>query len=147
VNRNLANNDIDGSLRVAALLHEYPSALLRGESVLHATGWITQVPVRLSVAVISRPSYVSLNEFDIHGRPLSWFKRLHSEIDPTPDQRIYGLRALPAPLALADLYADRKGWHPDRDDLHISQEQLESVAAAARLLGVKLPDLPPGSRD
>jgi hypothetical protein len=36
--------EIDGSLRVAALLYEYPEAMLCGESVLHAAGWITQIP-------------------------------------------------------------------------------------------------------
>jgi hypothetical protein len=65
-------NEVDGSLRIAALLFEYPSAVLCGESVLHAAGWITQIPARLSVDVISRPSYVSLHGFDIRGRPLSW---------------------------------------------------------------------------
>jgi hypothetical protein len=54
-------------------------------------------------------------------------------------QRIYGLRTLPTPLALADLHADRKGWHPDADDLDIPQEAVESVGAAATLLGVELP--------
>jgi len=51
-------NEVDGSLRIAALLYKYPSAMLCGESVLHAAGWITQIPARLSVAVMSRPSYV-----------------------------------------------------------------------------------------
>ena len=113
--------------------------MLCGESVLHAAGWITQIPTSLSVAVISRPSYVSLNEFEIRGRPLSWFKKVHPAVDPAPDKRIYGLRALPASLALADLYGEPKGWHPDVDDLDIPQEDVASVEAAATLLGVELP--------
>ena len=60
-------------------------------------------------------------------------------MDPSPDERIYGLRSLPTPLALADLYGDPKGWHPDVDDLDIPQEDLASVGAAATLLGVELP--------
>ncbi|MGB6452830.1 MAG: hypothetical protein WBE92_18935 [Steroidobacteraceae bacterium] len=132
-------SEVDGSLRVAALLFEYPSAVLSGESVLHAAGWITQIPASLSVAVLSRPSYVSLHGFDIRGRTLSWFKKVHSALDPAPDKQIYGLRALPAPLALADLYGDSKGWHPDVDDLDIPQEELASVATAAMVLGVDLP--------
>ena len=131
--------EVDGSLRIAALLFEYPSAMLCGESVLHAAGWITQIPARVSVAVISRPSYVSLHGFDIHGHPLSWFKKVHPAVDPSPDKRIYGLRTLPTPLALADLYGDPKGWHPDVDDLDIPQEDVASVGAAASLLGVELP--------
>jgi hypothetical protein len=132
-------SEVDGSLRISALLFEYPSAVLCGESVLHAAGWITQIPARLSVAVISRPSYVSLHEFDIHGRPLSWFKKIHPSADPSPDKRIYGLRALPAPLALVDLYGDPKGWHPDVDDLDIPHEDLASVGAAATLLEIEPP--------
>ncbi len=132
-------NEVDGSLRIAALLFEYPSAVLCGESVLHAAGWITQIPARLSVAVISRPSYVALHGFDIHGRPLSWFKEIHPAVVPSPDKRVYGLRALPAPLALADLYGDQKGWHPDLDDLNIPPEEVASVGTAATLLGVELP--------
>lgn len=132
-------NEVDGSLRTAALLFEYPSAMLCCESVLHAAGWITQIPARHSVAVISRPSYVSLHGIDIHGRPLSWFKKIHPSVDLSPDKRIYGLRTLPTPLALADLYGDPKGWHPDVDDLDIPQEEVASVGAAATLLGVELP--------
>ena len=132
-------SEVDGSLRIAALLFEYPSAMLCGESVLHAAGWITQIPARLSVVVISRPSYVSLHGFDIHGRPLSWFKKIHSALDPSPDKRVYGLRALPAPLALADLYGDPKGWRPDLDDLNIPPEEVASVGTAATLLGSELP--------
>lgn len=132
-------DEVDGSLRTAALLFEYPSALLCGESVLHASGWITQIPARLSVAVLARPSYVALHGFDIYGRPLSWFKKIHPAVDPTPDKRIYGLRALPAPLALADLYGNPKGWHPDVDDLDIPQEDVAAVGAAAKLLRVELP--------
>ncbi len=132
-------SEVDGSLRAAVLLFEYPSALLCGESVLRASGWITQIPARLSVAVLSRPSYISLYVFDIRGRPLAWFKKVHPATNPAPEERIYGLRALPAAFALVDLYGDPKGWHPDVDDLDIPQEQLAPVGAAAELLGVELP--------
>src|ERR1700732_658244 len=104
---------VDSSLRVAALMFEYPSAILCGESVLHAAGWITQIPAQLSVAVLSRPSYVSLHGFDIRGRPLSWFRKFHSLMDPSEAKRVYGLHALPPALALADMYAALKAWHPD----------------------------------
>src|SRR5689334_2971005 len=75
---------LDSSLRVAALQFEYPSAILMGESVLHAAGWITQIPAQLSVAVLKRRSYVSLHGFGIHGRPLSWFKKIRPFVDPDP---------------------------------------------------------------
>jgi hypothetical protein len=126
---------IDSAMRVAALLFEYPSAILCGESVLHAAGWITQIPAQLSVAVLSRPSYVSLHGFDIRGRPLSWFRKIHLLMDLAAEKRVYGLRALSPALALADLYADRDGWRPDPDDLDVPDQDRGSVSSAFELLG------------
>ena len=131
--------EVDGSLRVAALLFVYPSAILCGESVLHASGWITQIPASLHAVVMPRRSYISLHVIEIHPRTISWFKKVRPHIDSSPEKRIYGLRALPPALALADLYGDPQGWHPDPDDLYIPGEELASVDAAAHLLGVNLP--------
>jgi hypothetical protein len=127
---------VDSALRVAALLFEYPSATLCGESVLHAAGWITQIPAQLSIAVLSRPSYVSLHGFDIRGRPLSWFRKIHPLMDPSVEKRVYGLRALTPAVALADLYGDPKGWHPDPDDLDIPDQEHDSVLSTFELLGL-----------
>jgi hypothetical protein len=132
----LRSPQVDSALRVAAVLFEYPSAILCGESVLHAAGWITQIPAQLSVAVLSRPSYVSLHGFDIRGRPLSWFRKIHPLMDSSVERRVYGLRALPPAVALADLYADPKGWHPDPDDLDIPDHDHDSVLSAFELLGL-----------
>lgn len=128
---------VDSSHRIEALLYEYPTAILCGESVLHAAGWITQIPARLAVAVMSRPSYVSFYGFDIRARPLSWFKKVHHAV--TAADNVYGLRALPPPLALADLYADTKAWHPDIDDLDIAADQYDAVLSAAGMLNAELP--------
>jgi len=133
----LRSPQVDSAMRVAALLFEYPSAILCGESVLHAAGWITQIPAQLSVVVLARPSYVSLHGFDIRGRPLSWFRKIHPLVEPSAEKRVYGLRALPPALALADLYTDLDGWHPDPDDLDISTEDRQSVLSAFELLGVR----------
>lgn len=130
---------IDSSDRVDALLFEYPTAILCGESVLHAAGWITQIPAQLSVAVMSRRSYVSLHGFEIRGRPRSWFRKVHEAVNAPENERVYGLKALPPALALADLYSDRKGWHPAADDLDIPEEEQEAVLRANRLLGVIIP--------
>lgn len=134
----LLSPEVDSTLRVAALLFEYPSAVLCGESVLHAAGWITQIPAKLSVAVLSRPSYVSMHGFEIRGRSLSWFRKIHPLIDRAERTRVFGLRALPPEVALADLYADPKGWHPDPDDLDIPQDRHHAVLSACELLGLEL---------
>jgi hypothetical protein len=77
-----------------------------------------------------------LHGFDIRGRPLSWFQKIHPLMDLAAETRVYGLRALPPALALADLYADPEGWHPDPDDLDIPDQDHESVLSAFALLDV-----------
>jgi len=129
----------DASIRVQALLFEYPSATLMGESVLHAAGWITQIPARLTVAVLRRPTYVSFRGFEIRGRPLTWFKAVHGVINAPASERVYGMRALTPAFALVDLYADPKGWHPDPDDLDIPDDQLTQLVSACERLRVRLP--------
>lgn len=129
----------DASIRVQAMLFEYPSAILTGESVLHAAGWITQIPPRLTVAVLRRPTYVSFRGFEIRGRPLTWFKAVHDAINSPTSERVYGMRALPAAFALVDLHADPKAWHPDPDDLDIPDDQMNELVSACERLRVCLP--------
>lgn len=135
----LKNPQPQSSLRIEALLFEYPSAILCGESVLHAAGWITQIPARITVAVLIRPSYVSFHGFEIRGRPLSWLKKVHDAVNAADNPRVYGMRALPAPYALVDLYADPKAWHPEIDDLDIPQDQIRAVRSASKQLNARLP--------
>jgi hypothetical protein len=135
----LKRPEIGSSDRVRALLFEYPTAILCGESVLHAAGWITQIPTRLSVAVMARPSYVSLHGFEIHGRSRSWFRKVHRAVSAAGNAHVYGLRALPPALALVDLYGDPKAWHPDVDDLDVPEEEKATVMSGSELLGVELP--------
>lgn len=129
----------DALLRVQAVLFEYPSATLIGESVLHAAGWITQIPAQLTAAVLRRPTYVSFHGFEIRGRPLAWFRAVHGAVSAPDNPHVYGMRALPPAFALADLYADPRGWHPDTDDLDIPADRLSEVATACERLHVRLP--------
>ena len=129
----------DTSLRIEALLYEYPSAILCGESVLHAAGWITQVPAQLTVAVLLRPTYVSFRGFEIRGRPLSWFTAVHADVSTRGNDRVYGMRALPPALALVDLYGDIKAWHPDPDDLDVPPDQVSKVLTGSERLRTPLP--------
>jgi hypothetical protein len=64
-----------------------------------------------------------------------------SRISHAPTACLHDLRIWPygEPIALADLYGDPKGWHPDVDDLDIPQEEVASVGAAATILGIELP--------
>jgi hypothetical protein len=135
----LKNPQPDTALRVEALLYEYPSAILCGESVLHAAGWITQIPAQLTVAVLSRPTYVSFRGFEIRGRPLSWFNAVHGNVSAPGNDRVYGMRALPPALALVDLYGDPKAWHPDPDDLDVPADQTAEVLSGSERLRIPLP--------
>ena len=135
----LKNPQPDTALRIEALLYEYPSAILCGESVLHAAGWITQIPAQLAVAVLSRPTYVSFRGFDIRGRPLSWFNAVHADVSARGNDRVYGMRALPPALALIDLYGDPKAWHPDPDDLDVPPDQAREVLSGSESLRIPVP--------
>lgn len=141
---NLSGGPFRDEMRFVALRTLYPSATLIGESVLHAAGWITQIPQSQSVAVLARPSFAQLDGFNLHPRPRRWFRQ-HSDAFVAPEQAdfsTYGLKALPPERALLDLYADPKAWHPDPDDLYLEDEHLEAIAkAVAEGAGVAPPEL------
>jgi hypothetical protein len=131
---------------VKALVMKYPSATLCGASVLHSTGWSTQIPSTLHVAIESRPSYAQIMGVTLFPKPLNWFRfmqdhgaweRNRGKGDPANEVTTYGLRALKPHWALADLYADRSGraWHPDEDDLDIPDEEMAGVEKACKALG------------
>jgi len=133
----------DGEMRLRALQMAYPTAVLMGESVLHAAGWTTQIPQRMSVAVLNRRSYFEIDGVDVHPRPKRWFRRVHPHLvgPREADFSTYGLDALPPALALADTLADRIGWHPDVDDLDPGEieENAGAVTEAFELLGAEMP--------
>ncbi|RWL23443.1 MAG: hypothetical protein EOR63_32150 [Mesorhizobium sp.] len=132
--------EVTGEMRLKALLSTYPSAVLIGESVLHNAGWTTQIPRKVSVAVIARRSYAQLNGFEVSGRPLSWFQKVHGALLKPEEAEFptYGLRSLPPALALADLYGTKGAWHPDPDDLDMDDEQMEEAIEGGRTLGFEL---------
>lgn len=137
----IADPNAKDTYAVDALLHVYPTAVLMGESVLHAAGWITQIPSAISVVVIQRPSYQSLEGFSVRGRPIEWFKSHASKfISPEAAEfNTYGLKSLPPVLALADLYAN-EGFVFDADDLDIPDDKTEDIAQAFADFGVGVPE-------
>lgn len=129
----------NGEMRRQALLSVYPSAVLIGVSVLHAAGWITQIPQSLHVAVRSRRSYIQLAGFEIRGRSPSWFRAVDVRALSQTRDATYGLRSLTPADALADLYGDSKAWHPDPDDLDLPDTALPLFASALERLEVQPP--------
>lgn len=136
----LANPLAADQHRISALLMAYPSALLTGESVLHAAGWITQIPQQIHVAVEKRRSYVQLSGIVLHPKPIGWFKTV-AVLQPLQAKfNTYGLRSLPPAWALADLLADPLAWHPDADDLDLpegSPAELQQARAQLERLGTQ----------
>jgi hypothetical protein len=119
--------------RISALLMAYPSAMLMGESVLHAAGWITQIPQQIHVAIEKRRSYVQLSGIALHPKPLDWFKTVAILQPKQAKFNTYGLRSLPPVWALADPMA----WHPDVDDVEIPDRcQAQVDEACLRLIGL-----------
>jgi hypothetical protein len=138
----LANPLAASEHRVGALLMAYPSALLMGESVLHAAGWITQIPQQVHVAVEKRRSYVQLTGIALHPRPLDWFKTV-AVLQPREAKfNTYGLRSLPPAWALADLRADPLAWHPDADDVDVPDDcQAQVEQASLQLAGMRASEI------
>jgi hypothetical protein len=123
---------VDG--RTAALKMIYPSATLTGESVLHAAGWITQIPHLVHVAIERRRSYVQVTGFELHPRKIAWFATVKLLSADKAAFATQGLRTLAPAWALADLYAHPKQWQPDNDDLDITANDQRAVAKALAML-------------
>jgi hypothetical protein len=132
--------DAPRRLATTALVMEYPTAILRGASVLHAAGWTTQIPQETTVAVLQRRTYAKLSGFDLTPRPRAWYTAVHGRLSTDPDLCAFGLRSLTPALALADAYAPRGGWKPDPDDLDLDDADPSEIVEAFATLGVELPD-------
>jgi hypothetical protein len=136
----------ESELRTEALRMRYPSATLCGASVLHAAGWTTQIPANMHVAIEARRTYAQFTEFELHPRPLEWFRVAqadHALLAATAASfSSYGLRTLSPAWALADLMETKGAWHPDPDDLDISardERAVESARLAIRTLRSRAP--------
>lgn len=126
--------EVTSDHRIAVAKYIYPSAMLAGESVLHAAGWITQIPASLTMDVLSRARYPSISGIDIRGRPKAWFLRMQSLGEP--GEALHGLRALSPAAALADLYQAPGAWHPDPDDLDVPESDLPRLQEAFVAMGL-----------
>lgn len=126
--------------RIPALLHLFPEATLIGDSVLHAHGWITQIPSAVQVAILPKDSTVHPEGFAIEQRSKGWFRALREQLVPAEEGASgLGLRELSAAAALADMQA--RGVRMDPDDLYVDPAELDEVEEIeGRLRGmVRLP--------
>lgn len=136
----VADRNARENCKIEALLRIYPSAVLIAESVLHAAGWITQIPSLIHVAVLERLSYQSLDGFLIEGKSKDWYRNIHPELldEKTATFPTYGLKALPPAIALMDMV--RAGVVMEPDDLDIPEESQSEVVDVFKNNQVRLPN-------
>lgn len=137
----VADPDAAANHRSAALLAIHPTAILAGESVLHAAGWTTQTPTSVSVAVLARPTLPLVDGFSLMPRPRRWFmaQHFHRVAPEKAEWNTHGLPSLSPAAALLDLYADPRAWHPDPDDLEVDDNARDAVVRVADRDGFILP--------
>lgn len=98
-----------------------PSAVIIGPEVLHAHGWITQIPSVLDVAVLTARTYPEVHGARLHGRAGSWYAALPPET---------AAQGLPPAWALADALCHSGLWRPDPDDLDYDLADMDEVENA-----------------
>jgi hypothetical protein len=121
----------------------YPSAVVRGESILHSAGWITQIPQRINIAVLESRTYVDISGFVLSPKNKDWYQKVDGyllTLENNDDIATYGLPGLPPALAVADLYNKNiiADWQPDPDDLDI-EDWLE-VKNAFAFFNIDIPE-------
>lgn len=108
----------------------YPSAVLGGAAVLHAAGWVTQIPQRYLVMVLARPSVKIIDGVDLLLRNERWY-RLQSELGNIVNERdsSFGITTLTPRAALEDARKYQDSWMPDEDDLDIDEDEEAKLPA------------------
>lgn len=133
----LKNRNAPDECLARAIKHIYPSAMVRGATVLHAAGKTTQVPHQIDVAVLGRADRAKTTGFSERAKPRRWYATLHGMWDK---DGLFGLPALQPEAALADLYATEGDWHPDVDDLEVDELDWPKFKAACDILGIEVPE-------
>jgi hypothetical protein len=108
----------------------YPDAVVLGAHVLHAYGWVTQIPQIVDVAVTPRRSMAAINGIHLCPRPRTWYREQQDagailRYGESP----FALDSLTPAAALQDLRDHGTGdmWIPDPDDLYIPDDVEEGV--------------------
>jgi len=132
----LKNRSAPSEFMAEAIRHVYPTALVRGVTVLHAAGVTTQVPHQVDVAVLAPANRARTNGFNEVPKPRSWYVAVHQM---KAKEGMFGLPALQPEMALADLYATKGDWHPDIDDLEVDELDWKRFKKACDVLGIEVP--------
>lgn len=114
-------------LEVAARL--YPEAIVIGPMVLHAYGWITQIPKVYDLAVSDeRRTLASIDGVNLLRRSRQWYAD-HQEENAflVEGESPYALQSLTPLAALVDIQKHKDMWEPKEDDLYIPDDPNEGV--------------------
>ena len=106
-----------------AIARMFPAAVVIGATVLHDSGWTTQIPHRAAIAVPGRCAAVRLPNIEVCTRPRPWFRK----IEPFLVQDEYPIPSLSPAAALADALCYTPGWRPDPDDIEL--EDIDDIKA------------------
>lgn len=114
-------------LEVAELL--YPEAIVIGINVLHAYGWVNQIPRTIDVAVnASRRTLCKIDGIELRPRPRAWFAEQQSnDAVLRHGESPFMIDSLTPRAALDDIYKVRDMWVPGHDDLFIPSDEEEGV--------------------
>jgi len=121
-------------LRMEAIGYLFPGAVVAGVSAVHAAGWTTQFPRQTEIFIPNRRSYPSVDDAEIHCRPLSWMKMAKQWVkEPGP------VPYLDPAFALADCVHSGI-WTPDPDDIEWDEADAPALSRAFGLFDMELPD-------
>ncbi len=124
--------DISANTRAEAIQHIYPEAVVMGATVLHAQGWITQIPNRLHLAILDKQTERKLDGIELHWRSKRWFTQTADQMASDDDAAVgAGIRELMPAAALADLIK-RDALPVDWDDLDFDEEDHEAILEMAK---------------
>ena len=132
----LKNRSAPSELLAEAMRHVYPTAMVRGVTVLHAAGKTAQGPQLIEVAVLAPLNRARTDGFDARAKPRRWYAAVQ---EMKEQQGLFGLPSLQPEMALADLYATPNDWHPDIDDLEVDELDWVKFKSACEILRVDVP--------
>jgi len=108
----------------------YPDAIVIGANVLHAYGWITQIPQEYDIAILPRRHILKVNYVNFYPRPRSWYiEQQQNNAILRQGESFFPIDSLTPAAALEDAQTHKNTdmWIPDPDDLYIPDDPEEDV--------------------
>lgn len=133
----LKNRSSTSEFLPQAILHVHPTALVRGATVIHASGMTTQVSHQIDVAVLAPANRAHTDGFAEWPKSKRWYVAMQ---DMKLKDGLFGLPALQPEAALADMFATPNDWHPDIDDLEVDELDWAKFKVVCDRLGIEVPE-------